>query len=295
MRTLRFGSRDRTRLTPSLLQLQLTPEPLLMRLFSTAILTGLLFSTSWCLAHDTWVQTNTNVIRSGDAVHVDLMLGNHGNDHRDFKLASKVSLTSGSLKIHGPDKNSFDVQDRLVDVGYTPKEGFWTTKFAATEPGLYLVAHTNDAVVNHGTPTRSVKSGKTFFVVTKSLDKIPHEHPGYDRVLGHPLEIVADANTVTPMGPDVPIRVKVLFKGQPLKEARVSFIPRGETLVEGFDSTYERKTNENGRCFLTPKDGNYYLVVVHHSTDEKGEGYDSTKYSATLTVFVPDVCPCCGE
>ena len=246
-------------------------------------------------AHDTWVQTNTNVIRAGDSVHVDLMLGNHGNDHRDFKLASKTSLTNASLKIHGPDKKTFDVRDRLVDVGYTPKEGFWTTKFAATEPGLYLVDHTVDAIVNHGTPTRSVKSGKTFFVVTKSMDKIPHEHPGYDKVLGHQLEIVADANTVTPMGPDAPIRVKVFFKGQPLKEARVSFIPRGETLAEGFDSTYERKTNENGRCFFTPKEGNYYLVVVHHATDEKGEGYDSTKYSATLTVFVPDVCPCCGE
>ena len=266
-----------------------------MRTISSLILALYAIAISAASAHDTWVQTNTNVIRAGDSAHVDLMLGNHGNDHRDFKLASKTSLANASLKIHGPDKKTFDVRDRLADVGYTPKEGFWTTKFAATEPGLYLVDHTVDAIVNHGTPTRSVKSGKTFFVVTKSMDKIPHEHPGYDQMLGHLLEIVADANTVTPMGPDVPIRVKVLFKGQPLKEARVSFIPRGVTLTEGFDSTYERKSNENGRCFFTPKEGNYYLVVVHHATDEKGEGYDSTKYSATLTVFVPDVCPCCGE
>lgn len=262
-------------------------------MLTLAILT--IVTTKIVVAHDTWVQTNTNVIRAGDSVHVDLMLGNHGNDHRDFKLASKIALTNASLKVLDPSGRAFDVKDRLIDIGYAPKEGFWTTKFAATEPGLYLVAHSNDAVVNHGTPTRSVKSGKTFFVVTKSMDKIPHEHPGYDRVLGHPLEIVADANTVTPMGPDVPIRVKVLFKGQPLKEARVSFIPRGVTLSEGFDPNYERTTNDHGRCFFTPKDGNYYLVVVHHATDEKGEGYDSTKYSATLTVFVPDVCPCCGE
>ncbi len=246
-------------------------------------------------AHDTWVQTNTNVIRTGDSVHVDLMLGNHGNDHRDFKLASKIALTNASLKIHAPNGKTFDVKDRLVDIGYAPKEGFWTTKFAATEPGLYLVDHTNDAVVNHGQPVRSVKSGKTFFVVSKSMDKIPHEHPGYDKVLGHSLEIVADANTVTPMGPDVPIRVKVLFKGEPLKDARVSFIPRGETLAEEFDSNYERKTNENGRCFFTPKTGNYYLVVVHHKTQEQGAGFEATQYSATLTVFVPDLCPCCGE
>lgn len=245
-------------------------------------------------AHDTWVQTNTNVIRTGDAVHLDLMLGNHGNDHRDFKLASKLSQASTALKIHGPGK-SFDLKDRLIDVGYTPKEGFWTTKFAATEAGLYLVEHSMDQVVNHGQPVRSIKSGKTFFVVSQSMDKIPHEHPGYDKVLGHPLEIVPDANTVTPMGPGVPIRVKVLFRGKPLEGARVSFIPRGVNLAEGFDASFERKTNENGQCFSIPVEGNYYLVVVHHKTDEKGSDYESTAYSATLSVFVPDVCPCCGE
>jgi len=247
------------------------------------------------IAHDTWVQTNTNVIRTGDGVHIDLMLGNHGNDHRDFKLASKIGLDGASLVVHAPLGKKFDVASRLVDVGYTPKEGFWSTKFSATEPGLYLVEHAIDRIVDHGKPTRSVKSAKTFFVVAQSMGKIPHEHPGYDKVLGHPLEIVADANMVTPMGPEVPIRVKVLFKGKPLSDARVSFVPRGKTLAEGFDVNYERKTNENGRCFFTPKDGNYYLVVVHHKTDEKGKEYESTSYSATMTVFVPDVCPCCGE
>src|SRR5262245_26694251 len=53
-------------------------------------------------AHDTWVQTNTNVAKTGNGVYVDLMLGNHGNDHRDFKLASKASLTNATFKIHAP-------------------------------------------------------------------------------------------------------------------------------------------------------------------------------------------------
>lgn len=246
-------------------------------------------------AHDTWVQTNTNLIRSGDAVYVDLMLGNHGNEHRDFKLASKTTLDGAILKVNAPTGKSFDLKDRLSDVGYTPKEGFWSGRFAATEPGLYMVEHSRDSIVNHGSPARSIRSGKTFFVVSKSLDKVPDDNPGFDKVLGHPLEIVPEASTVTPMGPDVPIRVKVLFQGKPLKDARVSFIPRGATLSEGFDANFERNTNENGRCFFLPKEGNYYLVVVHHKTDEKGTGYDSTAYSATLTVFVPEVCPCCGE
>jgi uncharacterized GH25 family protein len=246
-------------------------------------------------AHDTWVQTNTNVIRTRDAVYIDLMLGNHGNEHRDFKLASKTTVDDTTPKVIAPDGKSYDLKDRLTDVGYTPKEGFWSGRFAATAPGLYMVEHARDSIVNHGSPARSIRSGKTFFVASKSLDEVPDEHPGFDKVLGHPLEIVPEANTVTPMGPDVPIRVKVLFRGKPLKDVRVSFIPRGTTLSEGFDANYERTTNDNGRCFFLPKEGNYYLVVVHHKTDEKGNGYESTAYSATLTVFVPEVCPCCGE
>lgn len=261
----------------------------------TLILIALFATTSTATAHDTWVQTNTNVIRTGDAVHVDLMLGNHGNDHRDFKLASKISLDGVMLRLHGPKGSPIDLASRLIDVGYTPKEGFWTTKIGVTEAGLYLVEHKADSVVNHGKPVRSVRSGKTFFVAAKSLAEIPHENAGFDKVLGHALELVPEANTVTPMGPDVPIRVKLLFQGKPLPGAKVSFIPRGVTLSEGFDVNYERTTNDNGRASFTPKEGNYYLVVAHHETEEKGAGYDSSKYTATLTVFVPDVCPCCGE
>lgn len=264
-----------------------------MKAVLSAVVLGCVAATAG--AHDTWVQTNTNLIRTGDAVHVDLMLGNHGNEHRDFKLASKTTLDGVTLRVHAPAGARYDLKSRLADVGYTPKEGFWTAKFGATEPGLYLVEHTLDRVVNHGQPTRSLKSAKTFFVASKSLAAIPQEHPGFDKVLGHPLEIVPEANTVTPMGPDVPIRVKLLFQGQPLAGARVSFIPRGVALAEDFDPEYERTTNDNGRASFAPKEGNYYLVAAHHKTEEKGTDYVSTSYSATLTVFVPDVCPCCGE
>jgi len=247
-------------------------------------------------AHDTWVQTNTNVIRTGDAVHVDLLLGNHGNNHRDYKLASKTTLDGCTLKVHDPANRSYDLLEQLADTGYTPKEGFWTAKFAATSPGLYLVEHRFDKVVNHGKPVRSIKSGKAFFVVSRSLDRVPRENAGFDRVLGHALELVPTANPVTPMGPGQPMAVRVLLKGKPLPQATVSFIPRGEALTEGFDDRFERKTDADGQASFTPSAGNYYLVVVHHrADDETGVGYEGTQYSATLNVLVPDLCPCCGE
>jgi hypothetical protein len=187
------------------------------------------------------------------------------------------------------------LKDRLVDTGYTPKEGFWTNRFAAAEPGLYIVEHAVDKVVNHGKPIRSIKSGKTTFVVSKSLDSVPSEHRGFDHVCGHALELVPVSNPVTPMGPGQKMFVRLLLKGKPLADSRVSFIPRSEPLTEKFDDRYERMTDVNGLASFTPKFGDYYLVVAHHKTDEKGEGFEGTSYSATLTVFVPEVCPCCGE
>ncbi len=96
------------------------------------------------------------------------------------------------------------------------------------------------------------------------------------------------------MGPGVPIQVKLFYKGAPLAGETVSFIPRGETLEEDFDGRYEVRTDADGRAKFTPKTGDWYLVVAHKTEpDEKGDGYDKTSYSATLTVFVPEFCPCC--
>ena len=83
-------------------------------------------------AHDTWVATNTNLVRTGDAVYIDLRLGNHGNDHRDFKLASKIDLAGCTLDVHTPEGGSFDLMSGLVDTGYAPDEGYWCGKFTAT-------------------------------------------------------------------------------------------------------------------------------------------------------------------
>ncbi|MES2790809.1 MAG: DUF4198 domain-containing protein [Planctomycetota bacterium] len=184
----------------------------------------LLASAAW--AHDTWVQTNTNLIRVRDAVHIDLMLGNHGNDHRDFKLASKIDLAGSELKVHAPNAKVYDVKDQLRDLGYAPKEGFWSTKFATAEPGVYVVEHTADRVVNHGKPVRSIRSAKSFFLASESLDKVPVDVPGFEKPLGHALELVPVTSPVAPMGPGKPIQVRVLLKGKPLANGRVSFIPK---------------------------------------------------------------------
>jgi len=249
-------------------------------------------------AHDTWVQTNIHIVRTGDAVHVDLLLGNHGNDHRDFKIAGKLAAESiGSFTVTAPDGKSYDLKTDSVDLGYAPKEGFHSAKFATNAPGVYVASQSSDTIVNHGKLVRSVRSAKAFFLASPSLDKVKSDWTGFSKPLGHALELVPEANPVAPMGPRTPIKVKLLFEGKPLANAKISFIPRGVTLKDGFDAEYERTTASDGKAQFTPKAGNWYLVVAHKTAEApKGETkYESIKYSATMTVYVPDRCPCCGE
>jgi uncharacterized GH25 family protein len=244
-------------------------------------------------AHDTWVQTNTNVVRVGDAAHIDFSLGNHGNDHRDFKLAGKPDLATSTLEVVLPGGRQVDVKPQLTDQGYAPNEGFWTTRFVPTEPGMYLVSHTSDKVVSYA-PVRSIKSAKTCFIASESLDNVPHDLVGFDRQLGHPLELIPLTNPVIPMGSGIPMTVRLEYRGKPLPDTRVSFIPRGTTLADGFDPKFERKTDEKGEVRFAPGEGNYFLIVAHHEEPaESGPNYERTKYSATLVVLVPQQCPCC--
>lgn len=264
-----------------------------MRIFLMALLAAFTIRTAG--AHDTWVETNSNVVRTGDSITIDLKLGNHGNDHRDFKLASKVDAQYCTLSVHAPDGTSYDLKQRLIDTGYTPTEGFWRARFVGTRPGLHLVEHTADQVISYA-PVRSIKSGKTCFVLSDKLDAVPETNSGFDKEFGHALEIVPRTNPVTPMGPGKEIAIEVLFRGKPLAGTKVSFIPEGRSLKEGFDEQYERTTDEQGRASFEPREATTYLIVAHQADElAAGEGFKSTTYSATLTVIVPAICPCCRE
>ena len=65
-----------------------------------------------------------------------------------------------------------------------------------------------------------------------------------------PHRFSAMSNPVAPMGPGKAIHVRLMFKGKPLPNTKVSFIPRGTTLAEGFDRTHERMTDASGRAHL---------------------------------------------
>ncbi len=259
------------------------------------LIVGLTMS-NLALAHDTWIQPNSPVVRTGEAVYIDLMLGNHGNDHRDFKLASKLSPgLIQTFEVVGPDGRTYDLKPNLIDQGSSPKEGYHTAKFVPTTSGVYIAAQKLDTVMKKGDPIRAFRSAKTVIVASDSLDHLPQSLVGFDRPVGHRFELVPLVNPVTGLGPGKKIRVQLLFDGRPVEGVKVSFIPRGVTLKEGTDPEYERITDGEGQASFEPKEGNYVLIVAHLPREEQGDGYGKAHYAATLTVIVPEKCRCCPE
>lgn len=269
------------------------PTSLLCRISSTTVLLTMMIAVP-AAAHDTWVEVNTGVVRAGEAVYIDLKLGNHGNEHRDFKLAGKVDLADCRLQVLLPNGTTFDMADQMHDIGYAPREGYWTGKFVSGSAGTHLVSQTSDQILNHGRPVRALKSAKCFFLSTARLDRLEDRSETWKKPLGHPLEIIPISHPLLTSGPGMPVQIQVLRKGQPKAGARVSFIPQGVTLKEGFDETFERMTDSEGRASFTPTTGGKLLIVTHErAEDEKTADYELTAYSATLFLTVSEICPCC--
>ena len=247
-------------------------------------------------AHDIWLETNTGLLRVGDRVDIDFKLGNHGNEHRDFKLASKTAPDGLALQVISPAGKKYDLGSELVDLGYTPKEGYWSAPFVAAESGHYLALSTGDKVINHGQPLRSIRSAKVWWLADKSLDKPAAKWDPNRKPLNLPFELVLLSDPVLFAGPGRAIDVQLLRSGKPVVDQVVCFIPRGTELSAEFDETYERRTDQQGKASFTPKEGNVYLIVSHLlAATESGKDYAGTKYSATLTIRVPQLCPCCDE
>jgi uncharacterized GH25 family protein len=149
-------------------------------------------------------------------------------------------------------------------------------------------------------PERSIKCAKAYFLVSESLDRPRTTDHGFDRPIGHELELVPLMNPVAPMGPGTPITIRLLYRGKPLAGERIAFIPRGTQLKPGLDDRYERVTDSKGEATFEPNEANYYLISAHKVEPKEsgtldGKPYQFTKYGATMTLYVPRTCPCCGS
>ncbi len=241
------------------------------------------------LAHDAWLETDAALVRVGATVEVDLKLGNHGNQHRDFLLAGRLALDSVAWEALAPHGRRHDLKAGAVATAAAPKEGYWTSRCLAAEPGLHVFAHSMDRVMKHGKAVRSIRSAKAFVLASASLDRPVDPAPGgAAKPLGLPFEIVLDTCPVLGVAAGKPLAVRVLKAGKPAAAANVCFVPRGAVLKEGVDPDFERAADAAGKAVWTPTAPSTVLIVAHFAApDEKAAEYESTLYAATAVVRVP--------
>ncbi|MFO0939693.1 MAG: DUF4198 domain-containing protein [Pirellulales bacterium] len=245
-----------------------------------------LFLTLLCCSpskgHDTWIEAGPLVQQLGEYTYVNLMLGNHGNEHRDFKLASKITLTHCTLTCTTPSATVLDLKPRIIDMGSAAKEGYWAARCDLMEPGVHEFLHTLNAL--HGT-VKAVKSAKTY-VIAEGASSSPAATQFQPKVLGLGLELQLLSN-LNQVAAGSPLKIQVLRSGKPLADARVTFVPRGVVLAEGVDSKYEKMSDSKGIVSFTPDQGNVVLAIVHHVDEsEKGEGFERTHYGAAMVLPV---------
>lgn len=259
---------------------------------SRYLLSAALLALAWpAAAHDFWIEPQAFRPKPGTAVGLRLFVG------QDFK---------GDSVPYFPQK--FERYVVAGPTGTLPIPGVLGDEPAGTvtpaAPGLYVVGlHTRpDAVSfdsaeeferyllkeglerNLALHRRRLKPGKrieeTYFRCAKSLlavGALPDDTA--DRVLGFPLELVAETNPYqTPK-----LRLRLLYQDKPLAGALVVAFNRAEPLAK-----LKARTGDDGRAeFTLPRPGVWLVTSVHMIPAPFFSGYDWQSLWASLTFERP--------
>jgi len=247
------------------------------------------------IGHDGWIELSPAIVEKGQPVIIALMLGNHSNGHKSYRLAGKWEPKYTSLVVIDPQGKETDLTTRLVDMGEDeekigPKgpKGFHVALFTAKEQGSYLVIARQERLLQfgNGPKFRNVQIARAVFtalpVPTIAEAK---KTTGFDRKASKEnfLEIVPVTN---PAGviEGSPITLEVRYKGKPAPGRVVSIIRR----IDGPVSAKDFTSDGQGRVSFSVGPADSYLARVNFDEEsERAEGqYDKSSYEATYVFQV---------
>ena len=119
----------------------------------------LLLSPLQVRAHDGWIEAHPVLVEQNQPVSLFLMLGNHSNEHKSYRLAGKWEPQHARLLVIDPGGRGRDLTDRIVDLGEDaesigPKgpKGFHLAPFIPADRGLHIVFVTQVRVLQFDGP-----------------------------------------------------------------------------------------------------------------------------------------------
>lgn len=262
----------------------------IVRRFASMLALLSLVTTVQVWAHDGWVEPSPFLVEKGQPVSLMLMLGNHSNEHRSYRIAGKWDPQHTKLLLSDPTGQESDLTDRLVDLGEDdekvgPKgpKGFHLAPYIPKQEGLYLALARQVRVLQHGDGPKflGIKIAKSAFAMLDvPLIATAKQLKGFDRAVGGEsgLEIIPLTNPFGLTTGD-PIKLEVRYKGKPISGKTVSLIRR----IEGAASAQDRLTDEQGRVTFTAGAADFYLARIKFDEEsERVEGrYEKSTYEAT--------------
>jgi len=251
-------------------------------------------SATTVLAHDGWIEVPA-IVEKGQPVTIALMLGNHANEHRSYRLAGKWNPKHIKLMVIEPSGKVNDITASLVDLGEDdektgPKgpKGFHIAPFTPTAEGVHIVLAREEQLLQHGDEPkfRSVRSARAAFAALRNPRVAEGKKTtGFERTfaIDNIMEIVPISNPIAVTQNDR-VTLELRYKGKPFPNQTLSVVGR----LNGPASAQDLTTDEKGRVSVAVSAADSYLVrFKFDERSERQEGqYDLSSYEATYVFQV---------
>jgi uncharacterized GH25 family protein len=248
----------------------------------------------WGTAHDGWVEV-PSIVERGQPVTISLMLGNHSNEHKSYRLAGKWNPQFTKLIIIEPSGKVNDLTNAIIDLGEDaektgPKgpKGFHIAPFTPQMEGVHIIVARQEEIAQHGDGPRfrGVRSARAVFTALRTPRVADaKKSSGFGRTVDSEnlMEIVPVTNPLS-ITQDSRITFELRYKGKRFPNQNVSIIRR----LAGPSAVQELTTDEKGQVtFSAGAPDTYLMRVKFEERSERREGeYDLSAYEATYVFQV---------
>jgi uncharacterized GH25 family protein len=229
----------------------------------------LVFHPQTALSHDGWVEVSPTIVERGQAVTIDLLQGNHSNEHRSYRIAGKWDAKYTTLMVIDPKGNPDALTDGLVDLGEDdqkvgPKgpKGFFLASFVPRYDGLYLALGRQARTVQQGDGPKLtiVRIAKTAFAAFASPTiAAAKDLKGFDRMIaGDDAVEFIPINNPLALFPGSQLTLELRRQGKPASAQTITLVRR----IDGPSSVQERTTDKKGRVTFAVGPADSYLARV---------------------------------
>lgn len=241
------------------------------------------------MAHDGWSQTTSPIVEIGEVAYVELLFGNHSNDHASYRIEGNWNMDNTHVFVVNQAGNKVDISEtifytgELTESNHAGINNYYVGSFSSQTPGIYIISVEGDTVfTSGGVASRTLRNAKSFTAVNDiPMLSFIQDFEGYDQqVSPDRLEFVPLFNPAS-VTTNQEVAFQLVLEGEPIADTEVALIQRSSSNDERF------RTDEEGIIRFTTGAADYYLIRAMSAGEVGADAeYERLNYEATLTFTV---------